>query len=527
MKSDIMKSTPKYPVGIQSFEKIRTENYLYVDKTKYIKALVGRGAYYFLSRPRRFGKSLFLSTLEAYFKGKRELFKGLEIERVEKEWTPRAVIKLSFASIDPGEENALVRLLDNSLEIYEKIYGKESAIDTVAQRFSNLIRNACVKTGRKVVVLVDEYDAPLLDTIENEALNESYRQTLKSVFTVLKDADEYIHFAFVTGISRFSHTSLFSGANNLNDISFRDEYAAICGITEDELKANFAEGIRDFAESKNLDFNNLLAILKENYDGYHFSAESEDIYNPFSLLNALDANHIGNYWFESGTPGSFLKALKRDNFFLPELDCIETVASGLSGRESYMMNPVALLYEAGYVTIKKYDEESGIYTLGLPNKEVAISFSEALIPIYSALDMMDCRNSFIKMRKAVTNGDADNFMHHLQIFLKGNPYSNTQLAERETYFKNNIYLVFKALGFLPRNEEETCNSRMDIMLRTRRFIYVFELKTDGCVENGMSQIDKKGYALPYMDEGRKVIKISANYSSADNNIDSWIIKVLD
>ncbi len=519
-----METTIKYPVGIQSFEKLRTGNYIYVDKTKYIKDLVNGSSYYFLSRPRRFGKSLFLSTLASYFEGRRDLFKGLDIDSDDMDWTPRPVIKLSFAAIDTGVENALNMMLDNSFAIYEKIYGRESGIYAPAQRFFNLIRNACLKTGEKVAVLVDEYDVPLLNTLDDEKLNNSYRQTLKSVFTVLKDADEYIHFAFVTGISRFSHTSLFSGANNLKDISLWNDYAAICGITEEELKNRFSPGIDSFAREIGVSHTEMLSLLKKNYDGYHFSKKCPDIYNPYSLLTALDAKAINNYWFNSGTSGSLLTMLKRDNFFLPNLDCTESIESDLSSKESYLQNPIALLYEAGYITIKHYDEELDSYILGLPNKEVAMSFSEALLPIYSDMEVMDCRDSFVKMRKAILKGEADNFMHRLRIFLHGNPYSNTELAKRESYFKNNIYLVFKALGFLPRNEEETCNSRMDVMLRTRRLIYIFELKTDGSSEQGMQQIDDKGYALPYADEGRKIIKISANYSSAINNIDSWGIK---
>lgn len=519
-----MENSQRFPVGIQTFKGIIEGGYVYADKTRFIRQLLRGSKYYFLSRPRRFGKSLFLSTLASYFEGKRDLFKGLDIDTDDMDWTPRPVFKLSFASIDTQNEDALNQLLDNTLSIYEEEYGREERIVAPSQRFYNLIRNACLKSGRKVAVLIDEYDAPLLNSLENESLNNKYRETLKSVFTVLKDADEFIHFAFVTGISRFSHTSLFSGANNLKDISLWDDYAAICGITEEELKLNFQNGIECFAEKKGISYEETLSVLKENYDGYHFSAVSPDIYNPFSLLNALDAKSIGNYWFESGTPGSFLKALKRDNFYLPNLDCIETMASSLSGRESYLKNPIALLYEAGYITIKEYDEETDSYILGLPNKEVATSFSEALMPIYSSLDLMDCRDSFVKMRKSVIKGEPEKFMKHLQTFLSGNPYGNTELAKRETYFKNNIFLVFKALGFMPRVEEETCSSRMDVMLRTRRFIYIFELKTDGDLEKAMRQIDEKGYALPYADEGRKIIKIAANYSSESNNIDSWLIE---
>lgn len=514
----------KYPIGIQEFSELREGGYVYADKTKYIRMLLDSGKYFFMSRPRRFGKSLFLSTLEAYFEGRRDLFKGLNIDTDDIDWTPRPVIKLSFNTIDPEQKNALSETINNSLAFYEKNYGCERNVNAPAERFLNLIINAFEKTKQKVAVLIDEYDAPLLNTLENETLNNSYRQTLRAVFSVLKNADKYIHFAFVTGVSRFSHTSLFSGANNLNDISLRDDFAAICGISEDELKSLLMPGVRDFANHLESTEDNILVLLKENYDGYHFSKKCPDIYNPFSLLNALQAKTIDNYWFKSGTSNFLMTMLKRDNFFLPRLDCIESLESDLSAKESYMQNPIALLYEAGYITIKYYDEEIESYILALPNKEVATSFSEALLPIYSGMNILDCRDSFSKMRKAVIKGEPDKFMHHLQTFLQGNPYSDTELRKRETYFKNNIYLVFKALGFMPRSEEETCNARMDLMLRTRRFIYIFELKTDGKSEEGMKQINDRGYALPYADEGLKIIKIAANYSSSDNNIDSWEIQ---
>lgn len=516
----------RYPVGIQSFANVIEGRYVYIDKTKYIDALLKNGKYFFLSRPRRFGKSLLLSMLACYFEGKRELFKGLAADSDNLDWTPRPVIKLSLSSLDAGDPNALNQLLDNSLALYEEVYGSQPGINAPSQRFYNLIRNAFQNTGQKVAVLVDEYDAPLLNTLDNEDINNSYRQTLKSLFTVLKDADEYIHFAFITGISRFSHTSLFSGANNLKDISLRDEYAAICGITEEELKESLAPGIAEFAQKLGISSDEMLSMLKENYDGYHFSAICPDIYNPFSLLNALDAKKISNYWFRSGTSTFLLKVLKQDNFFLPNLDCTESVESDLSAKESYLQNPISLLYEAGYITIKKYDEDLDSYILGLPNKEVSTSFSEALLPIYSDMELMDCRDSFIRMRRSVLKGEPEDFMRRLQTFLQGNPYSNTELKKRETYFKNNIFLVFKALGFMPRVEEETCNSRMDMMLRTKRFIYIFELKTDVSAEAAMEQIEEKGYALPYADEGRQIIAIAANYSSKTNNLDSWIISQL-
>lgn len=519
-----MTPTLRYPIGLQYFPDLIEGGYVYADKTKYIRMLEKSGKYFFLSRPRRFGKSLFLSTLASYFEGRRELFKGLDIDRDDTEWTTRPVISLSLNTVDANSENALMQYFDDIFTTYEKIYGKIPEIKSLSKRFELILKNAYEKSGQKVAVLIDEYDAPILNTLEDEHLNKSFRETLKSILSVLKNGDEYIHFAFITGVSRFSHTSLFSGANNLNDISLRDDYASICGITEDELTTLLAAGIHDFAKKMEVSDEKMVAILKENYDGYHFSKRCRDIYNPFSILNALDAKEIANYWFNSGTSSFLLKMLKRDNFYLPDLDCTESLESDLSAKESYLQNPTALLYEAGYITIKEYDEEIESYILGLPNKEVATSFSEALLPIYSDNDVKDCRDSFVKMRKAILKGEPDNFMHRLQTFLQGNPYSNTEMAKRESYFKNNIYLIFKALGFMPRNEEETCRSRMDVMLRTRRFIYIFELKTDGSVEKGLEQINEKEYALPYRDEGRKIFKISANYSSACNNIDAWKIK---
>lgn len=413
--------------------------------------------------------------------------------------------------------------LDDTFASYEKKYGKEEGIKTLSIRFENILRNAYESTGRKVAILIDEYDAPLLGTMEKENLNTSYRETLKSVFSVLKPCDQYIHFAFVMGVSRFSHTNLFSGANHLEDISLLDDYASICGISEEELKKDLLHGVREFATSRAVTEEEMQARLKENYDGYHFSPLSPDIYNPFSLLLALKNRKISNYWFESGTPDYLLKVMRREDFYLPELDCLETVDSGLSARESYMCNPVALLYETGYVTIKDYDEDAGIYTLGLPNTEVATSFAEALLPIYSNWSSDYCRSSFAKMRKAVVGGDAEGFMRHLQTFLEGNPYGNTELGKRETYFKNNIFIVLKGLGFMPRAEEQTCSGRMDVMLRTRRFVYIFELKTDGSTTRAKAQVEDRRYAGPYADEERQIIKIAANYCSKRNNIEDWTI----
>lgn len=395
-----MEEDIKYPVGIQSFSEIITGGYVYVDKTMYVRKMIDSGKYYFLSRPRRFGKSLFLSTLESYFEGRRDLFKGLALDSDGIDWTPRPVIKFSFNAVRAKEKGSLDKYLETTLSEYEEKYAILSRGD-YSDRFAILIRRAKEKTGQKVAILVDEYDSVLLDTMGAELsdLNNYYRQTLKSIFSVLKNEDANIYLAFITGISRFSHTSLFSGANHLKDISMLEEYDSICGITEAELHTILLPGVKCFAEKLKKSPTDVLALLKENYDGYHFSETCTDIFNPFSLLQALDNKKISNYWFTSGTPSYLIDILKKDDFFMPSLDCIETVESDLSVKESYLQNPVSLLFESGYVTIKGYEEETEIYTLGLPNLEVAKSFTEALLPIF--LDLIKERPTNSSSRYAV------------------------------------------------------------------------------------------------------------------------------
>ena len=522
-----MEKTLKYPIGIQDFSKLRTRGYVYIDKTGYIKTLAEDPLYYFLSRPRRFGKSLLLSTMQSYFEGERHLFKGLAIDSDDTDWTPHPVFMLSLNSFNPKSEESIDDLLSSIFMRYEEIYGCMPGIKDLPQRFENLIINAYRKTGQTVVILVDEYDDPLLSTFDRPTLNAYYRQTLKGVFSVLKSADRYIHFAFVTGVSRFSQTSLFSGANHFTDISLEDEYAGICGITEEELKDILPDAISLFATKERVTEDEVFGLLKENYDVYHFCQESPDIYNPFSLLSCLKYRRISDYWFKTGTPSYLIRMMKTDGFVLPDLDHIETMESGLSVKESYLNNPVALLFEGGYLSIKGYDYEKKLYTLGLPNKEVAEGFSKALLPIYSGYSDSMCEDLLTDMRNATIDGDANKFMELLQTFLEGNPYGNTEMAKRECYFKNNIYIIFKALGFLPRAEEQTCMARMDVMLRTRRYIYIFELKTDGCIEMAMNQIEDRGYARPYKHSGKTVIRIAANYSTERNNIDGWSIITQD
>ena len=520
-----MTANMKYPIGIQSFENIRTEGYTYIDKTACIHRLIDNGKYYFLSRPRRFGKSLLISTIEALYQGKRELFKGLAIDGLKWEWEKHEVLHIDFNGTKYNRQpDALERFLEDQLSMWEREYSVDFIASTIGMRFRLVIEKAHEVSGRNVVILIDEYDKPLLDVISDDERRDNNRYLLNAFFSVMKTMDKYIKFAMITGVSRFSKVSVFSGANNFPDISLLDDYADICGITEDELKEAFMPGIEELALKLKTNADGVLALLKQNYDGYHFSAECPDIYNPFSLLNALANKKISDYWFESGTPSFVIEVLKKDNFFLPSLDCIETLESSLGAKESYLHHPVSLLFETGYITIKSYDEEKESFRLGLPNEEVATSFSKALIPAYSGSPNTECDDALFKMRGAIIDGNAERFMELLKTFLQGNPYSNTELDKREKYFKNNIFLVLRALGFFPRVEEETCKSRMDVMLRTRRYVYIFELKTDGSANKAMTQIREKGYAQPYAEEGRQIIRIAANYSSGDNNITEWMVE---
>lgn len=516
----------RYPVGIQSFEKLREMGYLYVDKTAVIGKLITRPGYYFLSRPRRFGKSLLLSTLKAYFEGKRDLFAGLAIDRDDIPWTKRPVFMLMLNSMAAESEKDLDSVMEKFLADYESEYGLPSGNPSgleYPQRLIRLFEHAHKATGKRIVLLVDEYDAPLLSTLDKPELNRKYKAVLRAVFNVMKEADSIIEFAMLTGVSRFSQTSLFSGPNNLNDITMQPDFAAICGITDEEIHRDLTPAIAEFANANNISKEDAFSRLKENYDGYHFTKNSPDIYNPFSVISALNNKNIGNYWFRSGTPTFLVKALMRDGFYLPDLDEIEADAMSLSDIESYAQNPVALLFETGYLTIKHFDPEYDLYHLGLPNKEVSDSFLKFLLPHYTRISPRDSDSELKRMKGLIKTGDAEGFMEYLKSFMAEIPYSNIDFKVKEKYFKNNLYLILKLLGFNVRTELETSFSRMDMALETDRFAYIFELKMDSSAESALKQIKDRGYDVPFSCKGKKIIQIGASYSSRTNNIDSWVI----
>ncbi|MDO4165469.1 MAG: AAA family ATPase, partial [Bacteroides sp.] len=430
-----------YPIGIQNFEKIRKDNYVYVDKTGYIYQLATTGCYYFLSRPRRFGKSLLISTLEAYFQGKKELFAGLAIEQVEKDWTEYPVLHLDLNARLYEDADSLTKELNKHLELWERMYGEDYAQRSIEERFFQIIRLAYEKTGQPVVILVDEYDKPMLQTIGNDALQDSYRNTLKAFYSVLKTQDRYIRFALLTGVTKFGKVSVFSDLNNLNDISMDNRYIDICGITEKEIHTYFEEPIQELAATCNLTYEETCRKLKEQYDGYHFRQDSIGIYNPFSLLNTFAKHEFGDYWFETGTPSFLVHLLQQSDYDLNRLQEEEVESDVLNSIESMNSDPIPTIYQSGYLTIKGYDEEFKTYRLGFPNKEVENGFIKYLLPHYTSVDKNRATSYITGFVREVRAGNPEAFMARLQAFFADNDYRIA--GEMEKYFQNAFYLIFK------------------------------------------------------------------------------------
>ena len=510
-----------YPVGIQNFESLRRDGYFYVDKTAKIFELVRTGRYYFLSRPRRFGKSLLISTLEAYFQGKRELFEGLAIEGLEKEWKDYPVIHLDLNAKKFDTEEDLIRLIDRQLLVYESVYGRVPTDVTIDDRFVSLIRNAAEKSGERVVILVDEYDKPMLQAIGNDTLQSEYRNTLKAFYGVLKSMDGYIKFALLTGVTKFGKVSVFSDLNNLEDISRNPSYTDICGISGEELLRDFSDDIQELAAANGQTFEQACDQLKTDYDGYHFCPDSPGMYNPFSILNTFKSRRYGSYWFETGTPTYLVELLKKSNYDLEEMSHVETDADILDSIFTDD-NPIPVIYQSGYLTIKGYDKEFGIYELGFPNREVEEGFMKFLLPYYSNVSKTSSPFEIKKFVQDVKRGEIDGFMERLQSFLAGCPY---ELAKDiELHYQNVLFIVFRLAGLYTNVEYHTSRGRIDLVLQTDSYVYVMEFKLDGSAEQALQQIEDKQYALPFAKDSRRVYSIGVNFSSETRNIDKWIVK---
>lgn len=513
----------KLPVGIQSFENLRKGGYLYVDKTALLYRLVTTGKPYFLSRPRRFGKSLLLSTFEAYFQGKRELFEGLAIEQLEEEWAEHPVLHLSLNAEKYETYEALQEMLERQLSSWEKLYDTGGEGITYSGRFMEVIRQAAEKTGRNVVVLVDEYDKPLLETFHNEALQERYRSLLTAFYTVLKDADRWLKFVFITGVTKFAQVGVFSKLNQLEEISLDYDYATLCGMTREEIEHTFAPELEEMARTNNWNHKQLFDELTRMYDGYRFSTrKAADIYNPFSILNALKKCELGGYWFQSGIPTFIVAILKKTNFDLRKLDGIEVSGASLTDDRANVNNPVPMLYQSGYLTIKDYDKRFRLYTLSYPNEEVRYGFLNYAAPFYTPMPEDDSAFYIGKFVKELESGQPEAFLTRLRAFFAGIPYDLSDETER--HYQTVFYLVFRLMGQFTEAEVRSAKGRADAVVKTPDYIYVFKFKLEGSAEDALAQIDNRGYLIPYTTDGHRLIKAGVNFSKKNRNIDRWLIE---
>ena len=511
-----------YPIGIQNFEKIRKDGYFYVDKTAIIYRMVKTGSYYFLSRPRRFGKSLLISTLEAYFLGKRELFQGLAMEQLEKDWTKYTILHLDLNIEKYDAPESLDNILEKNLVGWEKLYGAEPSERSFSLRFAGIIERACQQTGERVVILVDEYDKPMLQAIGNEELQKSFRTTLKPFYGVLKTMDGCIKFAFLTGVTKFGKVSVFSDLNNLEDISMQEMFVDVCGITEQEIHHNLEEELHELAAANRMTYDEVTRELKERYDGYHFVENTEGIYNPFSLLNTFKYKKFGSYWFETGTPTYLVELLKRDQYDLHRMANEETDAETLNSVDSTSYNPIPVIYQSGYLTIKSYEPEFGNYRLGFPNREVEEGFIRYLMPYYTNVTKGDTNFEIQKFVQEIRTGNPDAFFLRLQSFFADTPYE--LIRNLELHYQNVLFIVFRLVGLYVQAEYHTSEGRIDMVLKTDRFIYVMEFKFNDSAEKALQQIEDKHYARPFETDKRRIFKIGVNFSSKTRNIEQWIIE---
>lgn len=526
------------PIGGQDFSDLRRNGFIYVDKTHFVADLVSASKYYFLSRPRRFGKSLFLSTLKAYFEGKKECFEGLFLEKWEEAqaaqegreaWQQYPVLYLDLNAKNYESRENLENVLDRHLSIWENKYGvKEKRVD-LEDRFQSLLRYIYETTHQQVIVLVDEYDKPLLLTLEEglEDLNNEYRRILKGFFAVLKSGDPYLRFVFLTGVSRFSKISLFSDLNHLNDISLNRDYSSVCGITEEELKSNFQPEIEALSESEQLTYGETLEKLKQTYDGYLFIDGGVHVYNPFSLLNVFSDRMFFDYWFQSGTPTFLVQYLKKAHFYLPDLENnVEIDLSSLNNFKVDVGSPIPILYQAGYLTLKSYNRRSRLYSLGYPNNEVKYGLIRNLLPSYSNLDETKVQRFVWQFYEKVCSGDVASFMQVISDLLANIPYSSDSKDDvrwREQNYQIAVALIFQFMGMYTQIEVYSAKGRADCVVYTEHIIYIFEFKlwSAGTAEEALAQIQEQEYYKPLRLQGKKLVLIGTSFDEEKRNIKEW------
>ena len=511
-----------YPIGIQTFSKIREGNYLYIDKTEYVYRMThSASSYMFLSRPRRFGKSLLTSTLHSYFSGCKELFHGLAMEKLEKEWTEYPVLHFDMSTAKHADSEQLLQELNLKLYGYEQIYGRLEEEVNPNQRLMGLIKRAYEQTGKKVVVLIDEYDAPLLDVVHERENLDVLRNIMRNFYSPLKACDPYLRYVFLTGITKFSQLSIFSELNNIKNISMDEPYAAICGISEDEIRLQMKDDLGGLAKKLEITPEEALMKLKENYDGYHFTSPSPDIYNPFSLLNAFADGKFGSYWFGSGTPTYLVKMLNKFGVKPSEIGRRQLKSSVFDAPTETMTDAVPLLYQSGYITIKDYNKMLDLYTLDIPNKEVRLGLMESLLPYYVNNKTPEATTMVAYLFYDIQNGDMDAALHRLQEFLSTIPYcDNTRF---EGHYQQVFYIIFSLLGYYVDVEVRTPRGRVDIVLRTKTTLYVMELKLDKSAGEAMEQIDLKNYPERFALCGLPVVKVAVSFDSERCTIGDWEI----
>ena len=513
-----------YPVGIQTFERVIKENKLYIDKTEYIYRMTHTsGTYFFLSRPRRFGKSLLTSTFQSYFEGKKELFKGLAIEQLETEWTEYPVLHFDMSGGKHLDKEGLQRYILHTLEENEERFGiKNDSVDTNI-RLNDLIMTAYKKTGRQVVVLIDEYDAPLLDVVHEDTLLPVLRNVMRNFYSPLKKCEPYLRFVFLTGITKFSQLSIFSELNNISNVSMDDEYAGICGITMDELQTQMSEDVDALGEKLEMTREETIDALRRYYDGYHFTRMSPDVFNPFSLLNAMAKGKLDYYWFASGTPTYLINMMRKfDVVYTDFAEGMEADASDFDAPTETMTTLTPLLYQSGYITIKDYDKKYGSYTLGIPNHEVRIGLTKALIPYYVTPNTLATNNTVRNMARALDKEDLNLALQHLQTFLGTLPYCDN--TNYEGHYQQMLFVIFTLLSaYMVDIEVRTPRGRVDMVLRTATHLYLFELKLGKSADAAMRQIDLKEYPKRFALCGLPIVKVAINFDMDKHTITDWIV----
>lgn len=517
-----MEEIRKYPVGMQTFAEIREKKYVYVDKTKYIVEFLKQGSkYVFLSRPRRFGKSLFVSTLHAYYEGRRDLFEGLALGDYEKNWVKHPVLHFDMSTAKHMDVKGLLSELDLKLTEYERIYGRDEKAVNSNQRLQSLVKRAYEQTGQKVVLLIDEYDAPLLDVVHEKENLKPLRQTMQNFYSPIKYLDPWLEFTFITGITKFSQLSIFSEINNLDNISMFNQYSAICGISQTELLTEMRPDVEMLAKALGKSFDETVEDLKNFYDGYHFSKKSEDVYNPFSLVKALRNQDISAYWFSSGTPSYLIKTLQKYHVGILDIEKKRASVDDFDVSPEQMTSAIPLLYQSGYLTIKKYNPILQSFQLDYPNKEVRLGMVKSLAPNYLS-PIQESNNGFVfDFLEQLYDGTMDGALQKMQAYLAS--ISNRLSNKNEKDFQTVFYLIFNLLGGYIRVEEDSAIGRADAVLHMPDIIYVMELKYDKTADEALQQIDDKGYLIPYSADGKRLVKVGINYDSDKRTIGEWKI----